>query len=64
MQYLWHNYLLKLNPNLETNWKESFYPPKSYVFGAPKDSLKLDGVGPVDNKPFTVKLHHFVQRKK
>ena len=26
--------------------------------------LKLDGVGPVDNRPSTDKLHHFVQKKK
>ena len=25
---------------------------------------KLDGVGPVDNKPSTDKLHNFVQKKK
>ena len=25
---------------------------------------KLDGVGPVDNRPSTNKLHHFVQKKK
>ena len=25
---------------------------------------KLDGVGPVDNRPFTDKLHHFVQKNK
>ena len=25
---------------------------------------KLDGIGPVDNKPFTNKLHHFVKKKK
>ena len=24
---------------------------------------KLDGVGPVDNRPSTDKLHHFVQKK-
>ena len=24
---------------------------------------KLDGVGPVDNRPSTNKLHHFVQKK-
>ena len=24
---------------------------------------KLNGVGPVDNRPFTDKLHHFVQKK-
>ena len=24
---------------------------------------KLDGVGPVDNRPYTDKLHHFVQKK-
>ena len=24
---------------------------------------KLDGVGPVDNRPFTYNLHHFVQKK-
>ena len=27
------------------------------------DILKLDGVGPVDNRPSTDKLHHFVQKK-
>ena len=27
-------------------------------------SHKLDGVGPVDNRPSTDKLHHFVQKKK
>ena len=26
-------------------------------------SYELDGVGPVDNRPFTTKLHHFVQKK-
>ena len=25
---------------------------------------KLDGVGPVDNRPSTDKLHHFVRKKK
>ena len=25
---------------------------------------KLDGVGPVDNRPSTDKLHHFVKKKK
>ena len=25
---------------------------------------KLDGVGPIDNRPFTDKLHHFVRKKK
>ena len=25
---------------------------------------KLDRLGPVDNRPFTDKLHHFVRRKK
>ena len=27
------------------------------------DMKKLDGVGPVDNRPSTDKLHHFVQKK-
>ena len=27
-------------------------------------AYKLDGVGPVDNRPSTDKLHHFVRRKK
>ena len=26
--------------------------------------FKLDGVGPVDNRPSTVKLHHFVRKRK
>ena len=26
--------------------------------------LKLDGVGPVDNRPCTDKPHHFVERRK
>ena len=25
---------------------------------------KLDGVGPIDNRPSTDKLHHFVRKKK
>ena len=25
---------------------------------------KLDGVGPIDNRPSTDNLHHFVQKKK
>ena len=28
------------------------------------DILKLDGVGPVDNRPSTNKLHRFVRKKK
>ena len=24
---------------------------------------KLDGVGPIDNRPFTNKLHHFTKNK-
>ena len=31
---------------------------KIFTFGG-----KLDGVGPVDNRPSTGKLHHFVQKK-
>ena len=27
-------------------------------------SSKLDGVGPVDNRPSTTKLHHFVRKKR
>ena len=30
----------------------------------PFSPRKLDGVGPVDNRPSTNKLHHFVQKKK
>ena len=26
--------------------------------------VKLDGVGPVDNRPSTDKLHHFVRKKR
>ena len=26
--------------------------------------IKLDGVGPVDNRPSTNELHHFVKKKK
>ena len=26
-------------------------------------AFKLDGVGPVDNRPASDKLHHFVQKK-
>ena len=29
-----------------------------------RSAVKLDGVGPVDNRPSTDKLHHFVQKKK
>ena len=30
---------------------------------ATKGRLKLDGVGPVDNTPFTDELHHLVKKK-
>ena len=30
----------------------------------PKLPSELDGVGPVDNRPSTDKLHHFVRKKK
>ena len=29
-----------------------------------ENDKKLDGVGPVDNRPTTIRLHHFVQKKK
>ena len=29
-----------------------------------KKKRKLDGVGPVDNRPSTDKIHHFVKKKK
>ena len=28
------------------------------------NKVKLDGVGPVDNRPSTDRLHHFVQKKR
>ena len=28
-----------------------------------RKQFKLDGVGPVDNRPSTDKLHHFVKKK-
>ena len=31
--------------------------------GGPRQLRKLDGVGPVDNRPSTDKLHHFVKKK-
>ena len=34
-----------------------------YCYSAADDTLKLDGVGPVDNRPSTDKLHHFVKKK-
>ena len=39
----------------------SFVKIKICIF-SPK-ILKLDGVGPVDNRPSTDKLHHFVKKK-
>ena len=36
---------------------ESSRPTKTITEG------KLDGVGPVDNRPSTDKLHHFVRKK-
>ena len=38
--------------------KSFFALPVSRLF------RELDGVGPVDNRPSTDKLHHFVQTKK
>ena len=35
-----------------------------YSLGDIVAALKLDGLGPLDNRPSTNKLHHFVRRKK
>ena len=35
-----------------------------YIFCFGPDVIKLDGVGPVDNRPSTDKLHNFVKKKK
>ena len=38
--------------------------PQNCFHALPCDAQKLDGVGPVDDRPSTDKLHHFVRRKK
>ena len=40
---------------VEGEWHTKFKAPYHH---------KLDGVGPVDNRPSTNKLHHFVEEKK
>ena len=32
--------------------------------GSGEVAIKLDGVGPVDNRPSTDKIYHFVRKKK
>ena len=52
----------KINPFSKVT--VTFEPVKR--FGCPSGfriSKKLDGVGPVDNRPSTDKLHNFVQKK-
>ena len=34
------------------------------VGNKPETEKKLDGVGPIDNRPSPDKLHHFVKKKK
>ena len=36
----------------------------NFFIGALKKKKKIDGVGHVDNRPSTDKLHHFIQQKK
>ena len=38
-------------------------PPHKHYTRNWKNKNKLDGVGPVDNRPSTDKLHHFVRKK-
>ena len=38
--------------------------PKTCVAFKAAELWKLDGVGPVDNRPFTNKLHQYVREKK
>ena len=52
---------------------EIFFFTSAFHFGANFENLfwiykfqifsKLDGVGPVDNRPSTDKFHHFVRKK-
>ena len=46
--------------DLYTNDKTKTFPPANGTRLTTCD-IKLDGVGPVDNRPFTDKLHHYVQ---
>ena len=59
----------KLRPGL-LNSEASNNKSLQYIF--PEQSwpktlcqpIKLDGVGPVDNRPSTNKLHHYIEKKK
>ena len=51
------NFSANHNYNQETIWR--FMDQNSFEV-----MTKLDGVGPVDNRPSTNKLHHFVRKKK
>ena len=43
--------------------KNLYYKKKQCFVLKGKDKFRLDGVGPVDSRPSTNKLHHFVQKK-
>ena len=49
-----------LNWTLQNSWK---VPLESLILLDIEHQLKLDGVGPVDNRPSTDKLHHSVRKK-
>ena len=61
------NTLWKTKINIEKDektWSHSIHINKSKWKQIPKEywrTKKLDGVGPIDNKPFTDQLHHFFQ---
>ena len=52
-----------LNVVVNTDWPESIYNLYLHSWIGGQHTLKLDGVGPVDNRPPTNKLHNFVQKK-
>ena len=53
-----HNKINDLKAPVESLALLMQIPRTIYIF-----FKKLDGVGPVDNRPSTDKLHHFVQKK-
>ena len=48
----------KVNRQTTTTFRHRKHRPRGPML------WKLDGVGPIDNRPSTNKLHHFVQKKK
>ena len=61
--FVWRSLCVKLLIQTKILILKQEVQPFTVVLASNPFGLKLDGVGPDDNRPSTDKLHHFVKKK-